>query len=311
VLILDGKTDLNQISLTGVRAITMIGLLMTKPHSLEEIREKFIDYKIMNPSHSDDILRIDLNTIKSMGCEVSRSSPKTEYKYVLSKHPFGINISSEDITMLKKSFDKIKSVCDIPTLLKYDKLIKKIAEHITNEKTKEEFMGISPIIGYNSDLINDLNIDCKFKNTIELMYKKPTSKSYSKKRLIAQELLMRNNKIYLFGYDSSINKTGMFNTKRISKILSRELTQNIPENQNYAIKFVIKDFGLELLSNEEKVVGEQDNGMLVAGTYFNRFIAFQRVMSLGPKCVVKEPLEFKNLIVSKLKEMRTLYEKKE
>ena len=61
MLVLDGKTDLNQISLTGVRALALIGLLIIAPRSLEEIRKSFINMHIMDNNHSDDILRIDLN----------------------------------------------------------------------------------------------------------------------------------------------------------------------------------------------------------------------------------------------------------
>ena len=45
MLKIDGVTDLNQISLTGVRAIALIGLLIVAPRSLEEIREALRDLK--------------------------------------------------------------------------------------------------------------------------------------------------------------------------------------------------------------------------------------------------------------------------
>ena len=61
-------TELNQISLTGTRSLVLVGLLMKAPRSLEEIRKAFIELKIMEPEHSDDILRIDLNTLRTMGC---------------------------------------------------------------------------------------------------------------------------------------------------------------------------------------------------------------------------------------------------
>ena len=48
---------------------------------------------IIDEKTSNDILRIDLNTIKTMGCDISRSSPKTDHKYVLSKHPFEFKIT--------------------------------------------------------------------------------------------------------------------------------------------------------------------------------------------------------------------------
>ena len=81
------KTELNQISLTGMRALILVGLLIKAPRSLEEIKETFINYNIMEKSHSNDIIRIDLNTLRAMGCEISRASIKTNYKYVLTKHP--------------------------------------------------------------------------------------------------------------------------------------------------------------------------------------------------------------------------------
>ena len=66
------KEDLCQVSLTGVRSLILLGFLINKPHSLSEIREKFIDYNIMEESHSDDIIRIDLNTLRAMGCDITR-----------------------------------------------------------------------------------------------------------------------------------------------------------------------------------------------------------------------------------------------
>ena len=41
------KTDLNQISLTGVRALIMIGLLIVEPRSLADIKNILVGLKIM------------------------------------------------------------------------------------------------------------------------------------------------------------------------------------------------------------------------------------------------------------------------
>ncbi len=310
MLILDGKTDLNQISLTGVRAIMMIGLLVLAPHSLEEIRAKFLEYKIMDKSHSDDILRIDLNTIKSMGCEISRSSQKTGFKYVLSKHPFALSITDNDIEILRKSFDKIKSSCEISLLIEYDMLLKKISEYICDNDTKEAFLGTSPLLGYNTKLISDLAVDCEYNNTIELMYKKAGLKKPSKKKIIAHKLFLRSNKLYFHGYDLTKNAEIMLNLRNIMEIVSRKLTTEKKEGNDFKVRFYLKDHETYILDNEECISGESDDMMLIEGSYLNDFIAFQRVMSLGSKCIVQEPLEFRNFVISKLKEMRRLYEEK-
>ena len=96
------KTDLNQISLTGTRAIVLLGLLIMKPRSMEEIRQAFISLKIMEKSHTCDIIRIDLNTLKHIGCKISRADSKTDKKYILIDHPFALKITEDEIKLLKK-----------------------------------------------------------------------------------------------------------------------------------------------------------------------------------------------------------------
>ena len=60
------KAELNQISLTGMRGLVIIGLLMEAPRTLEEIRAKLIELNILEQEHSNDILRIDLNTLTNI-----------------------------------------------------------------------------------------------------------------------------------------------------------------------------------------------------------------------------------------------------
>lgn len=308
MLILDGKTDLNQISLTGVRAITMIGLLIIKPRSLEEIREKFLEHKIMDKSHSDDILRIDMNTIKSMGCEISRPSPKTDYKYILSKHPFMLNFTEQDISILKKVFGKIKNNLDISLVMEYDRLLKKIAGHISDETIRENFAAVSPFTRYDSDLIYDLITDCRHRNTIELMYHKSAAQKINKRKLIAQKLVFRNDKIYLYGFNTEINAPIMLNVKHITGVTSREITQNPSAIKGFRVRFHLKNTEPSILNDDETVLDEGEGKILAEGNYFNNFVAAQRILSLGSKCTVEEPYEFKNYIISKLKELRRIYE---
>ncbi len=134
------KTELNQISLTGVRGIVLAGLLIMQPRSLEEIRKAFIELNIMENENSDDILRIDLNTLKIMGCEISRASAKTGFKYVLGKHPFAFKIDDEEIVLLKKHIIKQKhiQICLVflVTMIYLEKLLQEFVK-----KTKRSIAG--------------------------------------------------------------------------------------------------------------------------------------------------------------------------
>lgn len=302
------KTELNQISLTGMRAIVLVGLLIVRPRSLEEIRRAFTELNIMEESHSDDILRIDLNTIKAMGCEISRACAKTNHKYVLSKHPFALKIPEKELKALKKVYDKTTEKADILTLIEYDDLFKKIAFHICDESTKESLLGISNLKYYDVEMIKDLLVDCKHNRTLSVLYKKPNSNDATEKEIVVQQLVNNNEKIYLYGYDTKKQESIVLNLRRIMSICSRNFKKSNIEPLQTNIKFIIKNINLDMLEDNERVIDSTDNGYIVEGVYHNEFLATQRILSFGSNCTVLEPVEFKNNIVEKIKEMRKIYE---
>ena len=308
MLVLDGKTDLNQISLTGVRALAMIGLLIVAPRSLQEIREKFIEMHIMDESHSDDILRIDLNTIKVMGCEISRPSSKTNFKYVLTKHPFLLPLTNDDTKTLKKIYNELKSTLSLPALIDYHKLFLKISRYIQDEEVKESLLGISILKYYDIKMIGEILADCKHERTLKILYSKSSSNVTSEKEVIAQKLVVNNNKVYLYCFDLQKKEPLMLSFKGVKAVLSRKMNSSPFESKTVKVKFFLKDISTDNLSDEENIVSARDDGYIIEGEYYNQFIATQRILSYGSDCVVQEPIEFKNLIISKLKEMRKMYE---
>ncbi len=301
------KSELNQISLTGLRSIILLGLLIAAPRSLEEIREAFLEYKIIDKTQSNDILRIDLNTLKSIGCKISRSSPKTNNKYVLLEHPFSLKFTDEDFKYFKKVYERLKVDSDIKTLMEFDELIRKISNHIHSNEMQEKFLGISAFKYFSSDFIKELLIDCRHEKTLELIYKKTSREKEYQKEVIAQKLVFNNDQLYLHCFDKSINKSIVLNARRIIKILSRKLKGGAPDIKKFTVKFLLKDFNLEYLTEEESVVEFLNDECIVEGSYYNEFLAMQRILSLGSSCTVLEPIDFRNKIINKLKEMRNIY----
>lgn len=306
----DKEIDFNQISLTGLRAIVLIGLLSVAPRSIAEIQQKFIEYGIMDESQSNDIIRIDLSTVKSFGCEILRSSMKTNFKYVLTKHPFTINITMDDVKIFKHLFDKIKNSISIYKLLECDSLLHKISLYICDEEVKEAFLGISPLKYYNIDSIKELLAACINNYTVKLQYKKSYSCSLSEKDIVAQKLVFKNGKLYLYGYDLQKNDSVTLLFSRITSIESKQLTDKKYVQNRLVIKFRLKDCDSDILMPEESILSGNEKDCIIEGSYFNEFLAVQRILSLGSACTVIEPFEFRNKIISKLKEMRKIYEKK-
>lgn len=301
------NTDLNKISLTGLRALIFIGLLINKPCSLKEIKQALIDYKIISEKSSDDILRIDLNTIKLMGCEVDRPSVKNDFKYVLTKHPFDLKITKDDVSILKKVYNSIKNKIGLDKLFDYDELFKNLANYVCDEEIKELLLGISILKYYNIENLKDFVIDCQQKKTLEILYKKTTSKNEEKREIIAQKIEIKNDKLYLYSYDVEKQESRVFNIRRIVSVLSRKIKKGDYEIKMTKIKFIIKNVDIEQLEDNEKIVEELETGFIVEAEYYNDFIAIQRILSFGANCILLEPQELKVKIIDKIKEMRKNY----
>lgn len=300
------KTELNQISLTGVRGIVLAGLLITAPRSLEEIRKAFIELNIMEDENSDDILRIDLNTLKIMGCEISRASAKTDFKYVLGKHPFAFKIDDEELNVLKRAYGQAKTRVDLAGILAYDDLFRKIASRVCDEDKKEALLGISALKHYDIQMIKDLMLDCSQGRTLNLIYKK-TAAGEEKKVVVAQKLVFQSDKVYLYGYDLEKKESIVLLVNKIKSVISREIEKVNIEPNVVKVCFNIDASALPNLQDGEVVVEETGDKFAIEGHYHNEFLAVQRILSFGAKCVVTQPAEFKNTIITKLKEMRESY----
>ena len=301
------KTALSQISLTGMRALVMLGLLIEAPRTLEEIKEAFVSLNIMEKSNSLDTLRIDMNTLRAMGCEIKRACPKTKHRYVLVKHPFALDLQSDEIAAVKKVYKKVICHANICLILQYDKLFKKIADYMNDGSVKEEVYGISVLKNYDIGLIEDLLKDCGEKRVLKLLYLTPGRAAEREKNVSALQLVLRSDKLYLCGYDTEKKEQVLLNVKRIKKILSRLTGGNEVNIKKITVKFFIQNFDINEPNENETVTETGENGYIVEGSYYNEFTAMQRILSFGSACTVIEPAEFKDKVIRTLKSMREVY----
>ena len=302
------REDLSQISLTGARSLVLLGLLMQEPRSLEDIRNKFLEFNLIEDSNSDDILRIDINTLRSMGCLISRADHRTNNKYVLLDHPFKIDINEEELSLLKRTFNKLKENTDISLLLSYDELFKKISEFVSDKDIKEKLYWITPLKNYSRDIVDKLNEACQKHKTVKILYKTPASPKETEIEIITDKVILQNNKLYLYGIDKNSKQAIYLNIRRILKFLSQSDSNDNVTVSPVTVKFLLHELGIPGLEESEKILsGDLDNGFIIEGKYHNEFFAIQRILSFGSKCIVLEPNDFKDKVIDTLKKMKEIY----
>ncbi len=307
MLKLSEHTDISQVSLTGVRSLVLLAMLIEAPKTFEEIKNAFITLGLMEQGSSTDIIRIDLNTLRNSGCKITRAGSKTDYRYTLLSHPFSLEITKDEFTVIKRIYTRIKNRSGIELMLKYHELFEKLASNIFDMEMKEEILGLSVLRGMKIAMIKELLDDCSNRKTLILRYQNPTAKEPSPKTVLAQKVVLQNDSVYLYCYDFGKKEQSILNIKRILSIISRISGSGNVEEKTTNVKFFLKNSSILGIEENEQVIENLADGMVVEGRYYNDFIAIQRILSFGADCTVLEPADFRSKIIEKLKNMRGVY----
>lgn len=296
-----------QISLTGVRAIVILALLNIKPCSFEEIKDFLVSSNIVNREYSVDTIRIDLNTLKYIGCNISKATKSTNNMYILRSHPFQLDFSEEEIDTLKKIYKTIYKNLSIERLLEYDNLFNKLADSVKDEKISEHLRGISLLKSYDKKLIRDILIDAQKQTQLIIDYSIPNSKD-SEYKITVEKLGFRSDKLYVYCYNHSLKKRTFLNFSRIKKILARKIRNEDFKTSDTLIEFELANYENYELEEFEKIIEIKDNKALISGSYYTEFIAMQRILYFASDCKLIKPTELKEQLISKLNKMRSQYE---
>jgi len=304
----DETCNPRQISLTGARAIVILALLNTKPCSFDEIKEFLILSNIVTREYSVDTIRIDLNTLKYIGCEISKATKKTNNKYVLLSHPFQLTLSEDEVETLTKIYRNIYKNLSIERLLEYDALFEKLANSVKDENSKNLLRGISILKGLNKDLIKEFTIAAYKKARLTIEYSIGSSTRTTDYDITVEKLDFRSNKLYVYCFNHSINKRTFLKFSRVRKILARSLRSDAVGSEDIIVEFRLKNYINHALEETETIVNIEGDDAIIRGSYYTEFIAVQRMLFLASDCVVLSPSGIKEGLIKKLQSMRALYD---
>ena len=301
------RDENKQISLTGARVLVMLAALIDAPKTFEEIRDFMIECGVMEKEYSVDTVRIDINTLKSIGCDISKATKRSNHKYALKSYPFRLFTNAAEINALQKVYDKMLKTMQADKILLFHEMFLKLVLLVDDEDIKEQIKGISILKQENIDILKDLIEKCKKHNRVVLEYQPPygSCESYD---ITIEKLGVRNKKLYVYCYNHSAEKRMFLNASRIKSVISSMFNRDVSHSSDKQIKFELNNYKDYILEDNEIILQNNDKSATVVGKYFNEFIAMQRVLSFANDCTVLEPENFKEQVIAKLKEMRAVYE---
>ena len=302
----NNKVTYNLISFTGFKSMLLFSYLLKAPRSYEEIKKHFANHPYLHETISIDTLRVYINSLERMGCEIVRGKKSEGAKYKLLKHPFELKLTDDELKSIIKTFKTLSKSIDLEDLLALTKFFKKISDNIENEKLKNTLLNISPLKNINTDILKTLILACRKNEEITIVYNSPSQKIKTID-ILTEKLAISNNKLYLYGKSPLYQNTASFLVSRIQEVPVIKLEKTInPSIEEFVIGCEIYDKNINL-SDNEKIISEDENKITVEITSSNKFLARQRILSFGRNCKVLYPESFKEDIYSILKKMKEEY----
>ena len=303
----DEQCNPRQISLTGVRAIVILALLNKKPCTFEEIKDFLIASNIVDREYSIDTIRIDLNTLKYIGCDISKATKTTENKYILRSHPFQLVFEEDEVEALAKIYKSIYKNLSIDRLIEYDNLFEKLAESVKDENIKEYFRGVSILKGLDRDLVKELLAESHKQSKLTILYAPDKAKEVNYD-ITLEKLGFRSDNLYIYCYNHSMKKRTFFNVSKIKKIVAKYLVGENNEVEDTVLEYSLSNYKEYQLEDSEKVIRIEGDKAIIKGAYYTPFISMQRILSFGPDCVLLSPSDIKDELIEKLQSMRSQYD---
>ena len=298
----------NLMSFTGFKSLLIFSLLLESPKNYEQLRTAIqIHPYLQHETVSTDTLRIYINSLKEMGCKIERTLKNHVTYYSISKQPFELKITDKQAESILKLYKTISKSISISDFMALQNFFEKFSKYITNEDLKNKFENISPLNNINNELLKDLLKYSQNNTEITIYYNSPNS---GKKNItiLPDKVEISNGKLYVYGINSEYKNYGSFLVSKIIKIVSVNMNKSTLEVPILTVIYELeKDNQEPELLNCEKIVSTTKNKYTIEIQSKNKFEIVQRIMSHTNRCKVISPDNFKNEIISTLKQMKEGY----
>lgn len=301
----NNTVNCNLMSLTGYRTLVLLKMLLESPKSNNEINSYFFNDQYIKEKFSNDTLRIYINSLREIGCDITRANKSNKNKYELLSHPFDFEITKQQFKAVSKLYKNIYDKLDFSDVIKLDNLFAKIADEIGDEKMRESILNISMLKGIDKNVLNELIMHCKNKNQITFLHKSPKS-GLKEIEVIADKLLFKSDKLYLFGCSITHDEYSFYRVDRIQKVSTIKINKDSKKPTELKVIYEIYDMNYSL-SETEKLIHKTNSKMLIEVCSNNKFSLMQRFLHSAKDCKILSPESFKAEFLKKLKSMKESY----
>ncbi len=300
------KVDFNvkQICLTVYKALLLLKHLINGPLSKEQIMNLLNNDDLVRQPVSNENIRVLLNSLKKLGCEISKPDLKHNYKYTLSKNPFSLNLTKEEVNLINKFRKNIIGKNKLEDVLNTNSLINTIRLITGNSEFSENLKNHNILTDIKPDFIEKLKECCDNKSIV--LFKYLSGRKLTEFEMETSFIKYEKDKLYIWGYSPKYND---FSYLRVDKIKSLKIIDKTPKNVHKTNLVRYKNFNTDYCLEENEVLVEKNEKELIIDYKIeNKFRAIQKFLELGCECKIISPEPFKQEFFQTLKEIKRVYE---
>lgn len=302
----NNTVNCNLMSLTGYRTLVLLKMLIEGPKTNQEINNYFLNDQYIKEKFSNDTLRIYINSLREIGCNITRAN-KANGKYELISHPFGFDIPKSQLKAISKLYKNIYDKIELNQAIMIEDLLIKLSETIKNEKTKEYLSNIIMAKGVDRRVLRELINHCNSKNQI-IFFHKSAKSGIQEIEIIADKIFFKSEKLYLWGYSITHREYSFYRVDKITKVSAIKIKNDVIKHQDIRITYeLLEGFENYLPEDNEKILLKSPNKLILEITSKNKFSLIQKFLYNANTSRIIEPESFKNEIKQKLELMKKVY----
>ncbi len=296
------KTKKFWISITGYRTLLILKSLMVRSYTIDELVEILKNDSITNKAVSKDTVRIAINTLKSVGCEILRPNKANNYKYQLIKHPFSLKISDKELKTFTMLRDKIAEEIKYDDVFTLNDLYEKLISLTLNEEQIDYVNNTQPLKKINKKILKDITNQQIIGKKVQIKYLSPNF-GEEDIEVIPQKITYESGKIYLRCYIFKYKTNSLLNVERILKINSIDMFNIYNKNSSYKVVYELcgNSKNIFKVQKNEKIISGNTNSIKVEALVDNEFLFIQRLLLFGTDFKIISPDFFREKLIDKIK----------
>lgn len=300
------KSETVKVRLSVYKALFVLKTLINSQCSAEEILLAAQKDKYIQGSLNIDILRLIINALRNIGCEISKND-KSEY--IMIKHPFGFCPNEKYIKLLYEIEKYFLDKNDWKTVCNIDDLFEHFSTQIEKNGQISYFRNMkSPFVKIRKNVLNILRT--KEITGKELLFFYRSSKTEAGLRhLFVNSLYCDRGRIYLKGRDFDKKRFSVFNAEKIERIDAIKDGDFNDRENSYFAEYKLKGISRKTFEpeNNETVIDENENEIIVRAKIDNEFKFFQKLILFGTDFVLLSPEDARMRFINKLNKVIEKY----